>query len=57
MSTLENKRFNQLTLLAAATGYSAVYCKKVVNGDRSQTSKGGRVIMDKYLEFLKLINA
>lgn len=57
MNTLVKKRFNQWTLLAAATGYSAVYCKKVVNGDRSQTSKGGKVIMEKYQEFLKLINA
>lgn len=57
MNKIQKKRFSKWAILSAATGYSAVYCKKVVNGDRSQTSEGGKLIMEKYKEFKKLINA
>jgi hypothetical protein len=56
MSTLQKKRLSKWAILSAATGYSAVYCKKVVRGERSQTSKGGKTIMEKYKEFKKFIN-
>lgn len=58
MSTIEKKaqQINLWKLLNMATGYSAVYCKKVVKGDRSQTSKGGKIIMDKYGELKNLLN-
>jgi hypothetical protein len=45
----------QWAILSEATGYSGEYCKKVVRGERSQTSKGGKIIMEKYREFQKLL--
>jgi len=59
MSTIEKKanQINLWKLLQIATGYSAVYCKKVVKGDRSQTSKGGKIIMKKYNELEDLLKA
>lgn len=59
MSTIEKKanQINLWKLLQMATGYSAVYCKKVVKGDRSQTSKGGKIIMKKYSELENILKA
>jgi hypothetical protein len=42
--------------LSKATGYSKVYCRKVVEGDRSDESKGGKIIMAKYQELLKVLD-
>lgn len=42
--------------LAKATGYSKVYCRKVIEGDRSSESKGGKIIMDKYQELIKALD-
>jgi hypothetical protein len=42
--------------LSRATGYSKVYCRKVVEGDRSDKSKGGRIIMAKYKELLQVLD-
>jgi hypothetical protein len=42
--------------LAKATGYSKVYCRKVIEGDRSSESKGGKIIMDKYQELKKTLD-
>lgn len=42
--------------LSKATGYSKVYCRKVVEGDRSDESKGGRIIMAKYKELLQVLD-
>ena len=41
--------------LAKATNYSKVYCRKVVEGDRSADSKGGKIIMAKYQELLQVL--
>lgn len=42
--------------LSKATGYSEVYCRKVVEGDRSAESKGGKIIMAKYQELIKVLD-
>ena len=49
------KRTGQWAILSEATGYSAEYCKSVVTGRRSKTSKGGKIIMKKYSELQKLV--
>lgn len=41
--------------LSKATGFSASYCKKVVQGSRSQQSKGGKQIIEKYNELQKIV--
>ena len=42
--------------LSTATGYSKVYCRKVVEGDRSADSKGGKIIMEKYKSLEQLLD-
>lgn len=52
----ENPRKTNLwQLLSTTTGFSKDYCKKVINGDRSQESKGGKMIVEKYNELQKLL--
>lgn len=55
-TTAKKERVAAWALLAKATGYSAVYCRKVIDGDRSKTSKGGKVIMEKYEQLQKLVS-
>lgn len=56
-SLLSNPRKTRIWhFLSKATGYSAIYCRMVVQGDRSQTSKGGKKIMKKYKELNKILN-
>jgi hypothetical protein len=42
--------------LAKATGYSKSYCIKVLKSDRSDESKGGKIIMAKYQELLQVLD-
>jgi hypothetical protein len=42
--------------LSKATGYSKSYCIKVLKSDRSDESKGGKIIMAKYQELLKVLD-
>lgn len=52
----ENPRKTNLwQLLSTTTGFSKDYCKKVIRGDRSQESKGGKKIVEKYNELQKLL--
>lgn len=56
MEKTVKKRTGRWAILAEATGYSRDYCQMVVKGTRSQTSKGGKIIMAKYVELNKLLN-
>lgn len=50
------KHIGRWAILSEATGYSRDYCRKVVEGERSQTSKGGQKIMKKYNELNKVLS-
>lgn len=49
-------KMNYWSILAKATGFTPQYCYMVLTGRRSQTSKGGKVIMQKYRELEQLIS-
>lgn len=53
---IKAKTLGVWTMLAKATGYSKVYCRKVVTGNRSQESKGGKIIMAKYQELIETLD-
>lgn len=57
MSTLaENPRKTNLWLmLSTTTGYSKVYCKKVIKGERNKDAKGAQIIINKYNELSKIL--
>lgn len=42
-------------ILSKATGYSEIYCRYVLEGRRSASSKGGMIILNKYKELLEKI--
>lgn len=58
MSTLADnpRKVNLWQLLSTTTGYSKVYCRKVIQGERSKDSKGGQKIVNKYNELSKLLS-
>ena len=58
MSTLADnpRKVNLWQLLSITTGYSKVYCRKVIQGERSKDSKGGQKIVNKYNELSKLLS-
>ena len=58
MSTLSDnpRKVNLWQLLSTTTGYSKVYCRKVIQGERSKDSKGGQKIVNKYNELSKLLS-
>ena len=58
MSTLADnpRKVNLWQLLSTTTGYSKVYCRKVIQGERSKDSKGGQKIVNKYNELSKILS-
>ena len=58
MSTLADnpRKVNLWQLLSTTTGYSKVYCRKVINGERNANSKGAQKIFQKYNELSKLLS-
>lgn len=53
---IKGKSLGIWEILAKATGYSKVYCRKVVTGDRSKESKGGKIIVAKYQELIQVLD-
>ncbi|SHG37599.1 hypothetical protein SAMN05443549_103436 [Flavobacterium fluvii] len=58
MSTLADnpRKVNLWQLLSTTTGYSKVYCRKVIQGERNAEAKGAQIIFKKYNELSKLLN-
>lgn len=53
----ENPRETALwQLLHKTTGYSKVYCRKVIKGERNANAKGAKKIIEKYNELEKLLS-
>ena len=58
MSTLADnpRKVNLWQLLSTTTGYSKVYCRKVIQGERNAKAKGAQKIFEKYNELSKLLS-
>ena len=58
MSTLADnpRKVNLWQLLSSTTGYSKVYCRKVIQGERNADAKGAQKILEKYKELDKILN-
>ena len=58
MSTLSDnpRKVNLWQLLSTTTGYSKVYCRKVIQGERNADAKGAQKILEKYKELDKILN-
>ena len=58
MSTLSDnpRKVNLWQLLSTTTGYSKVYCRKVIQGERNAKAKGARKIFEKYKELSKILS-
>ncbi len=58
MSTLADnpRKVNLWQLLSTTTGYSKVYCRKVIQGERNADAKGAQIIFKKYNELSKLLS-
>ena len=58
MSTLADnpRKVNLWQLLSTTTGYSKVYCRKVIQGERNADAKGAQKILEKYKELDKILN-
>jgi hypothetical protein len=50
------RKVNLWQLLSTTTGYSKVYCRKVIQGERNKDSKGGQKIVNKYNELSKILS-
>jgi cyanate lyase len=57
MSTLADnpRKVNLWQLLSTTTGYSKVYCRKVIQGERNKEAKGAKKILEKYEELEKIL--
>ena len=57
MSTLADnpRKVNLWQLLSTTTGYSKVYCRKVIQGERNAKAKGAQKIIKKYNELSKVL--
>ena len=57
MSTLADnpRKVNLWQLLSTTTGYSKVYCRKVIQGERNKDAKGAQKIIEKYNELSKVL--
>ena len=57
MSTLADnpRKVNLWQLLSTTTGYSKVYCRKVIQGERNADAKGAQKILEKYKELDKIL--
>ena len=57
MSTLADnpRKVNLWQLLSTTTGYSKVYCRKVIQGERNADAKGAQIIFKKYNELSKIL--
>lgn len=53
---IKGKSLGIWVMLSKATGYSKVYCRKVVTGNRSKESKGGKIIIAKYQELIQVLD-
>ena len=58
MSTLADnpRKVNLWQLLSTTTGYSKVYCRKVIQGERNAEAKGAQIIFKKYNELSKILS-
>ncbi len=58
MSTLADnpRKVNLWQLLSTTTGYSKVYCRKVIQGERNADAKGAQKILEKYKELDKILS-
>jgi cyanate lyase len=58
MSTLADnpRKVNLWQLLSTTTGYSKVYCRKVIQGERNADAKGAKRIIEKYNRLSKLLS-
>lgn len=50
------RKVNLWQMLSDKTGYSKVYCKKVIIGQRNAKAKGAQRIIEKYNELSKLLS-
>jgi hypothetical protein len=54
---IKDARKNSLWhLLSSTTGYSKIYCRKVLNNQRNQQAKGAKIIINKYNELKKVLS-